>query len=535
MERPSLSRGSGRFGPPRRLGCLLAAIGGLWATSATPSPAGAADRPNLLLITADDMNWNAVGAFGCPVAGTTPNLDRLAAEGLRFERAHVTIAVCQPSRGALMTGRYPHRSGGEGFFHLRLPGVPTLPDLLRRGGYRVGILGKVGHSTPYGDFAWDMAHDQPELGAGRNPAIYARYAKAFFEEAREAKRPFFLMANSHDPHRPFFGNDTAAWYQPGKNPPAARPSRVFSPGEVEVPGFLPDLPDVRLEVSEYYASVRRCDDTVGALLAALREAGAEADTLVAFLSDNGMAFPFAKTNCYLHSTRTPWIIRWPGRVAPGSVDRDHFVSGIDWMPTALEAAGLPLPSGMDGASFLPLLRGEPQAGRDRVFTQFHQTSGRNLYPMRCVQTRRFGYIYNAWADGQTVFRNESQAGRTMKAMQAAAATDAALAARVELFLQRVPEELYDFQEDPDALRNLAGDPAHRETLEAMRRDLEAWMEKTGDPALEAFRKRDDPAARASLLKQLETTQGGKTAGGGGKRKAAGRAKGGAPDEGTVEE
>ena len=498
----------------------------LLAALAAALPAPAAERPSLLLITADDMGRDAVGAFGCPVPGTTPALDRLAAEGIRFERAHVTIAICQPSRSALMTGRYPHRSGGEGFFHLRLPGVPTLPDLLRKGGYRVGILGKVGHSTPYGDFAWDMAHDQPELGAGRNPALYARYAKGFVEAARKEGRPFFLMANSHDPHRPFFGNDTAAWYQPGRNPVAARPSRVFSPGEVVVPGFLPDLPDVRQEIAEYYASVRRCDDTVGAILQALREAGADGDTLVTFLSDNGMSFPFAKTNCYLHSTRTPWVVRWPGRVAPGAVDRDHFVSGIDWMPTALEAAGLPLPEGMDGASFLPLLRGEPQPGRDRVYTQLHQTSARVHYPMRCVQTRRFGYIYSAWADGRTVFKNESQAGRTMKAMEAAAGSDAAVAARVELFLKRVPEELYDLEKDPDALKNLAGDPAHRETLEAMRRDLEAWMERTGDPALAAFRKRDDPAAREVLLKTMEATIGGKAAAGGGeKRKAGGKAKG----------
>ena len=113
-------------------------------------------RPNILLITADDMNWDAVGAYGCPVAGTTPHIDQLAAAGMCFDHAHVTIAVCQPSRSTLMTGRYPHCSGGEGFFPLRRPGVPILPQILRAGGYRLGILGKVGHSTPYADFEWDM-------------------------------------------------------------------------------------------------------------------------------------------------------------------------------------------------------------------------------------------------------------------------------------------------------------------------------------------------------------------------------------------
>ncbi len=469
-------------------------------------------RPNVLLITADDMNWNAVGAFGCPVQGTTPHLDRLAAEGLRFERAHVTIAVCQPSRGALMTGRYPHRSGGEGFYHLRFAGIPILPALLREAGYAVGILGKVGHSTPYADFKWDMAHDQAELGAGRNPAVYHDHAKAFCTQAAEQGQPFFLMANAHDPHRPFYGNDKPEWYDGRTSPPAAVPSRVFRPEEIEVPGFLPDLPEVRLEVAEYYSSVRRCDDTVGRLLDVLDETGTRDDTLVVFLSDNGMAFPFAKTNCYLNSTRTPWIVRFPGRVRPGAVDTEHFVSGIDLAPTILQAAGAAQPHGMDGASFLPLLRGEAQPGRDKVFTQFHQTSGRRNFPMRCVQTARLGYIYNPWSDGVRAFQNESQSGRTFKAMVRAAAEDASVGARVELFVHRVPEELYDLHNDPDALHNRVDDPRFEGELQNLRQELSAWMRRTGDPAAGAFEARNSSAAREEFLRDLDTSIGGRPGG-----------------------
>ena len=458
-------------------------------------------RPNVLFITADDMNWDAVGAYGCPVQGTTPNLDRLAAEGVRFEHAHVTIAVCQPSRSALMTGRYPHRSGGEGFHRLRYAGVPILPDLLRRGEYRVGILGKVAHSTPYADFEWDMVHDMQELGMGRNPKSYYRQARSFIEDAQKCGRPFFLMANSHDPHRPFYGNDKAEWYSE-QEPPAVPPSRTFGSEEVETPGFLADLPEVRLEISEYYNSVRRCDDTVGKLLDALREIGVEEETLVLFLSDNGMAFPFAKTNCYLHSTRTPWIARWPSRVAPGSVDAEHFISGIDLMPTLLEAAGIAEPEGMDGRSFLPLLCGEKQEGRDRVFTQFHQTAGLRSYPMRCVQTRRFGYIFNPWSDGERVFINESQAGRTMNAMKEAAQSDPTVAARVEMFLYRASEEFYDFANDPDALCNLIDDPDLASEIGELRRALEVWMEGSGDPALEAFRQRESRQVLDGFMDQV---------------------------------
>jgi N-sulfoglucosamine sulfohydrolase len=463
---------------------------------------------NLLLITADDMNTDSSGAFGCPVAGTTPALDRLAAGGLCFEHAHVTIAVCQPSRSTLLTGRYPHRHGGEGFFTLRRPGVPILPAVLRAAGYRVGILGKVPHSTPYPDFAWDLALDMPDLGHGRNPALYGQAAAAFLRDAGRDGRPFFLMANSHDPHRPFFGNDPAGWYDRTARAPAARPTRVFSPAEVSTPGFLPDLPDVRREISEYYSSVRRCDDTVGAILDALRAAGHEDRTLVVFLSDNGMAFPFAKTNCYLHSTRTPWIMRWPGRLPPGGRETRHMVSGIDLMPTLLEAAGLESPPGMDGISFLPLFEGRAQPGRDMVFTQFHQTAGRRNYPMRAVQTPDFGYIFNPWSDGIREFRNESQSGRTFAAMRAAAPTAPAVADRVAFFLRRAPEELYDLRRDPHALANLAGRPEAADVQECLVAALEDWMRRTGDPALEVFRRRQDPAARDAFMRETAAAFGG---------------------------
>ena len=459
------------------------------------------NRPNFMLITADDMNWDAVGTFGCPTAGTTPHIDRLAAAGLRFKHGHVTIAVCQPSRSALMTGRYPHLSGGEGFYRLRCKGVPILPAILRAAGYDVGILGKVTHSTPYQAFQWDMAPEQIHLGQGRNPEVYYRYAKNFVQDAIAGDRPFFLMANSHDPHRPFYGNDKSEWY--GKlDPPAVPPSRTFAPEEVIVPGFLPDIPDVRLEIAEYYNSVRRCDDTVGRLLDVLDAVGAAENTLVMFLSDNGMAFPFAKTNCYLHSTRTPWVVRWPAVIQAGRVDAKHFIAGIDYLPTVLDAMGVDIPAGVNGKSLLPVLRGEEQAGCEQVFTQFHQTSARRNYPMRCVQNARFGYIFNPWSDGERAFRNESQSGRSWQAMEAAAANDPESAARNHLFTYRVLEEFYDFEHDPNALHNLIDDPSYANEIQGLRNALEEWMVATDDPALKALRGRASRQALDDLMDHL---------------------------------
>lgn len=464
------------------------------------------NRPNFMLITADDMNWDAVGAFGCPTAGTTPNIDRLAAGGLRFNHGHVTIAVCQPSRSALMTGCYPHLSGGEGFYHLRHEGVPILPDILRGEGYHVGILGKVPHSTPYAAFQWDMAHDQINLGQGRNPDAYYQHAKSFVQGAVDGDRPFFLMANSHDPHRPFYGNDKPEWYSE-LDPPAVPPSRTFDPEEVVIPEFLPDIPDVRLEIAEYYNSVRRCDDTVGRLLDVLDEAGVADNTLIMFLSDNGMAFPFAKTNCYLNSTRTPFLARWPAVIQAGRVDTEHFISGVDYLPTVLDAIGVDIPDGVNGKSRLPVLRGEKQDGCERVFTQFHQTSGRRNYPMRCVQNTRFGYIFNPWSDGEREFRNESQNGRSWQAMKEAEANDPELAARNHLFSYRVLEEFYDFENDPNALNNLIDDPNYADEIQGLRNALDEWMVETNDPALKAFRGRTSRQALDDLMDHLADTIG----------------------------
>lgn len=452
------------------------------------SAAGAAlaqpARPNILLITADDMNWDTPGAFGGTVPGLTPNIDRLAQSGMRFERAHVTVAVCQPSRSALMTGRYPHRNGAEGFGPIR-DDVPTLQERLHAAGYRNGILSKVEHLAPKPKFCWDLEVPQRDLGRGRDPQSYYRRAKEFFAGAAEAKRPFFLMANSDDPHRPFAGSD-----QEMKNFGRHMDyTRRIEPAQAVVPGFLPDIPEVRREVAEYMTSAHRCDQTVGAVLRALEESGQAGNTLVMFLSDNGMSFPYAKTNCYRNSTRTPWIARWPGVTRAGSVNRTDFISGIDFTPTVLEAAGLGALEGVDGRSFVNLLRGGSDGARDRVFTVFHETSAHQRYEMRCLQTARFAYLFNPWSNGQRVFKNESQNGRTFEAMRAAAGSDPRIAARVDFFLHRTPEEFYDLSVDPHALDNRIADAKFKPEIDRFRRDLLAWMRRTGDPLAAALEKR----------------------------------------------
>ncbi|MGQ9455310.1 MAG: sulfatase-like hydrolase/transferase [Armatimonadota bacterium] len=314
--------------------------------------------------------------------------------------------------------------------------------------------------------------------------LYYTHTKAFLENAKSSRKPFFLMANSQDPHRPFPNGEQA-----GGKSHAHNVSRIYKAEEVEVPGFLPQgIPDIKREIAQYYAAVHRCDETVGQVLRALKETGFEDSTIVIFLSDNGISVPFAKTNCYEASTKTPLIIKWPGKVKPGKVDHEHFVSGTDLMPTLIEALELPAVEGMDGRSFLEVLKGKKLPGRDKVFTFITSTSARKFYPMRSVRTATRSYIFNAWSDDKTEFRNEAMSGLTWKAMVEAGKADPKIAARCNFYLYRVREEFYNLEDDPFELNNLISSPEHREEIDQLRAGLLEMMKETSDPLLNEFRR-----------------------------------------------
>ncbi|MFT4587030.1 MAG: N-sulfoglucosamine sulfohydrolase [Candidatus Binatia bacterium] len=444
----------------------------------------AADRPNILLFTADDLHAESLGVYGGKPADLTPNLDAFAAESLLFNRAHVNVPICAPCRAVIATGRYSHRSGAMGFMPAR-EDVPDIVTTLKAGGYHTGILGKYGHSTPKKSMKWDYHFDQKELGNGRSPKLYKQRSEVFFKQAKEAGKPFYFMVNSHDPHRPYCNPEKLTRG-------AEMPSRTYKPSEVDVPGFLPDLPGVRAELATYLNSTRRLDDTFGATMQALKDAGVADNTLVLFITDNGIAVPFAKCNTWFHSSHSPLLVRWPDVVKPGTRDDTHFVSVVDFFPTFLEATEVKGPDGLDGRSFLPLLKGQNQKGRSHVFTAIDSKAGGEYVPMRAVQNANYGYIYNPFSDGTYWYRNNNE-GKTMAAMNIAAKNDPAIAARIDLFRHRVPEEFYDLENDPNCLNNLIEDPKHTDTLKALQARLVAQMKKTQDPMLPAFQNRNDRA------------------------------------------
>jgi N-sulfoglucosamine sulfohydrolase len=448
----------------------------------TPLGADAADRGsalprlNLLLITTDDLNFDSMGCMGCPL-GATPNLDAFAATSYCFSHTHAAAPICQPSRSAFFTGRVPHRNGATGFNDINAD-VPTLPEVLGAHGYFTAGINKLGHMTPLEKMGWDFSLFSQERV--RDPRSYRQDVAEAIEQAKAAGKPFFLNVNICDPHRPFYGtpDDLARQGTP------VEPE--FREEEAIVPPLLPDLPDVRREVTQYWNSVRRCDQCFGQIMESLRASGEAARTVVAFIGDHGMAFPFAKTTLYNSGTRTPLMIRHPG-LPEATINTRDFVSNVDMMPTLLQILRVPAPADMDGRSLLSLIEGQAQEGRDHVFTWINTIHGGVPYPGRCVRGATFSYLWNVWSNGETKFKNESMAGLTFNAMATAAENDPQLAERVRHFLFRTPEELYDLQNDPWEKRNLIGDATQQDRIKAMRALLLDEMERTDDPLLAQFR------------------------------------------------
>ena len=503
---------------PHRLVSFLALC--LTLVVACHAARAATARPNVLFITMDDMSCDSVGIYGCKVPGTTPNMDKLAAQCLRFTYAHSQVGNCMPTRNVIASGRYPHNNRVEGFYEVRNPGYNTLSDFMKAGGYFTGIRGKVSHSTPYSPYpGWDVVLDTLPDGSQAHPKNVASYyasAKHGMALAKKAGKPFCLNINISDPHKPF-------WNENGK-PEENKPSRTFTAEEVKVPGFLPDDRAVRGELALYYSSVRRGDDCLGEVLRALKESGEDERTVIIFLSDHGMPLPFAKTQLYFHSTRTPWMFRWPGITKPGTVDDRHLVSFVDLLPTLLDIVDLPKPDGLDGRSFAPVLRGERQEGREFAVTEYNENSGGNRHPMRSIVTKDFAYIFNPWSNGERVMATATKGTVTYRRMQALAKTDPKVAARLKFFDRRVPEELYNYSADVDALENLVDRPEYRAERDRLTKQLEAWMVKTKDPMLEVFRARHDPKAREAYMQIVEreaAERNGQKSGKGGKKKGKG--------------
>ncbi len=455
---------------------LLAPLAKLCATD---KPAGQG-QPNILWITAEDICPN-LGCYGDPDA-VTPNLDRFAVEGVRYQNCFSVHPCCSPSRSTLATGVYPTRLGT--FQHRGKmwvdPGlVQCFPALLKSAGYYTfngsrGGTAKLDYNFEPKDKPWD------KIGS-----------KDIEWRQRAAGQPFFGQINLACTHQSQYGQRP-----PGSEKDAkakrARPAaaRVHDPAKVRVPPYHPDTTAVREIWAAYHDRITQMDGQFAALLKMLADDGLADDTIVLFFGDNGHGIPGGKVWLWDQGPHVPLIIRFPKKwahlapSAPGSAT-DRLVSFLDFAPTMLSLAGVTIPGSMQGSAFLG-----PKAGAPRQYLfaarDFHDSA--DFDTSRMVRDARFHYIRNFMPHiGWDAIQYSWQQAPHMldEWRQAAAAGKLKADTRQACFFRRTKpvEELYDAANDPAQMHNLAGDPQHKETLERLRAECERWMVENRDLGL----------------------------------------------------
>lgn len=466
------------------------------------------DLPNVLLAISDDQSFPYASAYGTKSI-YTPAFDRVAREGVLFTNAICASPGCSPSRASILTGRFPWQNEHAGTHASKFPSeFATYPRLLQEAGYHVGYTGKGWGPGNFqaGGFTENPAGPAYSVTAKETPEGIRRtdYASSFskFLADRKPNQPFCFWYGASEPHRDY-----------GKGIGLAHGG---DPDAVHVPRFLPDTPEIRSDMLDYEYEIEWFDSHLGRMLAELDAAGELENTLVLVTSDNGMAFPRAKANCYEYGIHVPLAIRWGARAIGGRVVHD-LVSLTDVMPTILEACRVAHPNRfpMSGQSLTPILLSDKQGQVDppRMATfsgrERHSSSRWNnlSYPQRCIRTQQYLYIRNfrpeRWPAGPPQkFGNGSYAKNPTDAeklgpmhgayhdidacptmtLLTAAADDPKLGRFLQLAVAHRPdEELFDITSDPACLHNLAASADHKKTKQRLAEQLAEFLQQTGDP------------------------------------------------------
>ncbi len=416
----------------------------------------AAERPNFVLIIADDVSYDDLGCFGNP-AIKTPNLDRLAAEGMAFDRAYLTTSSCSPTRCSIITGRYPHNTGAPEL-HMPLPADQYMfPKSLREAGYHTVLAGK-NHMGAAIKPAFDEISDPAGPGGERN---WVKQLKR-----RPQDKPFFMWFAAVDAHR--------EWQTTDRDP-------HYDPKDVVVPPYLVDGPVTRQDLADHYHEVSRLDRFVGNVRQELEQQGVAENTYIIFSADNGRPFPRCKTRLYDSGAKNPFIVWRPGTIKPARTD--SLVSVVDIAPTVLELAGVEADPRIQGVSIASVFANPSATVRDYAFAEhnWHVAAAHE----RSVRHGHWLYIRNNLPDVLNMAVESSAAVPAGKELADAHTAGKTTDAQNNPFLQPAPrEELYDAKADPHQLNNLVQDSAHAETLARLRRILDRWSQETGDSVQE---------------------------------------------------
>jgi len=449
---------------------LLGAVFRPATTAASPADD---DRPlNLVWISAEDMSpW--LGCYGDDTV-PTPNLDRLAAEGVRYTNAFATTPVCAPGRSTLITGCWATEIGS---MHMRT-GKPSNAALSRNAEAYAGIPNYEAVPPPAVRCFPELLRARGWYCTNRSKTDYQFVAPATTWD-RSGGRAHWR--GRPDPEQPFFAVfNLGVTHESGTFPARKPTAKTCDPATVTVPPYLPDTATTRADIARTYDNIAALDRQVGGLLSELEQAGLLEHTVVMFFSDHGVGLPRGKRCVYDSGTRVPLIVRWPQALDRRGVD-DRVVSFVDFAPTALSICGVAAPAWMSGVAFAGT-HAEPGTGlafihadrmdsvrdRTRAVTDGRHRYVRNLMPER-------PRLYNvAYAENVSMMRD----------VHALRASGRATADQWQLVDPIKPdEEFYDLVADPHEVANLIDDPAHRTRIDEMRTRLDAWMDRTGDLGL----------------------------------------------------
>jgi len=440
---------------------LGASAGAALASCAKPAEA----RPNILFAISDDQSFAHTSLAGDPVV-KTPVFDQVARDGVYFPNADCCCPSCTPARSVALSGQHMWRLGETGSLCNYLPkGLRFYTDVLAEAGYEIGRIRK----------GWAPGNFE-DSGRTENPAGPDSGSFESFIENLPDGKPFCFWFGTSDPHRPF---DKGSGEEAG-----------LSMDDVQVPGFLPDIPEVRGDILDYLLEIQRFDREVGEALTLLERTGKLDNTIVVVTSDNGMAFPGAKTNLYDHGVRVPLAIQWPAKVPAGRVVED-FVGFADFAPTFLEAAGIDAMPEMSGRSLVPLLTSDASGQVESSRTQSVMGRERHMqarpedvgYPMRAIRTHDYLYIRNyepdRWPGGDPPHYSDVDLSPTMQYMLEHRDEPAIGPSFERCCGKRPAEELYAVKEDPYQLHNLA--ESHPEIATELSAKLDGILKETGDP------------------------------------------------------
>ncbi|MEM6803119.1 MAG: sulfatase [Bacteroidota bacterium] len=429
--------------------------------------------PNIILIIADDMNWDDCGAYGHPHI-QTPHIDKLAEEGMRFDRAYITASSCSPSRASIIMGRYPHNTGAEQLHWAIPPASYTFVKELKEAGYFTAAAGKwhMGeHIRPHFDLIYEANKAGFQLPTGKEkeaPKMIAQQPSGCEDWIRSLKsrpkdQPFFMWFAALDPHRA---------YEDGA---LDTPHQL---SDVIVPPHLPEVGEVKEDLRLYYDEIGRLDSYVGKVLAEIKAQGIEDNTLIIFLSDNGRPFPRDKTTLYEGGIKTPFIVKWPAKVQAG-ISTSSLISSVDIAPTLFDLLGLAPASQFEGKSFYPLLLNSDQESRKYVFAEDHWHDYEDH--ARAVLNQNWKLIRNDYVDLAATPSADAGRSLTFQAMLKLKEQNKLTQAQLACFqFPRPRYELFNLQKDPYELHNLADDPAYAKVKDELLKALEDWSMETGD-------------------------------------------------------